>query len=395
MTALGDQISTERLVALTQELIGIPSVNPFGDAPTPGVRESEIAERYASHLESVGCEVILDGPGPDRPNVVGVLRGTTPGTTVLLAGHLDTVGVNGYAKPFEPRIENGRIHGRGSCDMKAALAAFIEVARIINEAAVPFAGTLMIAGIADEEDRMAGSLHWAVHGPPTGMPIPDVAIVGEPTSLAVCPAHKGQYGTYMRTFGTAVHSSLRSQGVNAIEKMSDLIGAFADYNDELAVRPHHELCGHATFSIGVISGGEVMSTVPDFCQIEADRRMIPGETPEQIIAEYRARLEAVAATDPDFRYELDGPTMEGGILDTPTDHPVVVATTDAVAAVTGSPATVSAFTGATDAPNFGCPAVICGPGALAQAHSLDEYVDIDEITAAAKIYLGAVLTLLR
>jgi acetylornithine deacetylase/succinyl-diaminopimelate desuccinylase-like protein len=395
MTELGDQISTERLVALTQELIGIPSVNPFGDAPMPGVRESEIAERYAALLESVGCEVIIDGPEPDRPNVVGVLRGATPGPTVLLAGHIDTVGVNGYAMPFEPRIENGRIHGRGSCDMKAALAAFIEVARIINEATVPFAGTLMVAGIADEEDRMAGSLHWAAHGPPPGMPTPDVAIVGEPTSLAVCPAHKGQYGTYMRTFGTAVHSSLRSQGVNAIEKMSDLIGAFADYNDELAVRPHHELCGHASFSIGVISGGEVMSTVPDFCQIEADRRMIPGETPEQVVVEYRARLEALAATDPDFRYELDGPTMEGGILDTPTDHPVVVATTDAVVAVTGSPATVSAFTGATDAPNFGCPAVICGPGSLAQAHSLDEYVDIDEITAAAKIYLGASLALLR
>ena len=393
--ALEAAIDEGNLVSLTQELIAIPSVNPFAPdvegapAPAVGSREHEVAERFGEMLAEAGCEVRFDEVSPGRPNVIGTLKGAKPGPTVLLAGHLDTVGVNEYDEPFNPVVANGRIYGRGSCDMKAALAAFVEVARVIHESGVEFAGELMIAGIADEEDRMAGSLHWAEVGP-----TPDFAIVGEPTSLTVCPAHKGQLGMYIRTFGKAVHSSLRAQGVNAIEKMADVIGAFGGYNDELIARPHHPLVGHATFSVGVINGGEIMSTVPDFCQIEVDRRMIPGETPDGVEAEYRALLDPLAGNDPEFRYEIEGPTMYARVLDTDLGNAVVATTIAEVEAVTGAPAVVEAFTGSTDAPNFGCPAVILGPGSLAQAHSLDEYVAIDEVIAAARIYLRSTLALL-
>lgn len=376
---------------MARELIAIPSVNPFAqvEEPVPGLRELEVAERYAEMLAEAGCEVRLDTVATGRPNVIATLKGSKPGPTVLLAGHLDTVGINDYENPFDARVENGRIYGRGSCDMKAALAAFAEVARVVSESGVDFAGELLIGGIADEEDRMAGSRRWAE----TGV-VPDYAIVGEPSGLVVCPAHKGQLGSTIRTFGKAVHSSLRSQGVNAIEKMAEVIAAFADYNDELLARPHHELVGHGTFSVGVISGGEIMSTVPDLCQIEVDRRMIPGETPEQILAEYRELLDPLVENDPEFRYEIDSPTMFGGVLDTPLDNPVVTTTVAEMAAVTGTPGLVEAFTGATDAPNFGCPAVIYGPGSLAQAHTLDEFVAIDELMVAARVYLRTTLGLL-
>jgi len=384
-----EQLDHDRVRTITHELISIPSVNPFGQEPGVGLREQEVGLRYAELLTEVGCEVVVDEVTPGRPNVIGVLKGSRPGPTLLLTGHLDTVGVTDYHDPFTARIEDGRLYGRGSCDMKAALAAFIEVARVINEQDVPFAGELMIAGIADEEDRMIGSVHWSNHGP-----VPDFAVVGEPTSLKVCPAHKGQYGAKFRTFGTAVHSSIRGEGVNAIEKMADLIAGFADYNDELDSRPAHPLCGNATFSIGTISGGEVMSTVPDFCEIEADRRMIPGETVDQVLAEYDARLQAVAAADPEFRYELDGPTMSSAVLDTPLDHPIVTTVVEETETVLGTPAIIEAFTGATDAPNFHCPAVIMGPGSIAQAHTLDEFVPLAELEAATEIYLRVALSLL-
>ncbi len=396
----GNVIDERRVVELAQALIEIPSVNPFspskpGDttAPASGMGESKVADRYGQMLADAGCQVRLDEVSPGRPNVVGSLRGNRPGPTLLLAGHLDTVGVNDYTDPFDARIEHGRLYGRGSCDMKAALASFVEVARILHASGSDFGGELLVAGIADEEDRMAGSQHWKQHWNERG-PAPDFAIVGEPTSLTVCPAHKGQLGMFIRTFGKAVHSSLRAEGVNAIEKMADVIGAFADYNDELIARPHHGLAGHGTFSVGVISGGEIMSTVPDFCEVEVDRRLIPGESPEQVEAEYRRRLDSLAAADPDFRYEIEGPTMYAAVLDTPLDHPVVTAAAEAVEQVTGESAVVEAFTGSTDAPNFGCPAVILGPGSLAQAHSLDEYVAIDEVVAATHVYLRSALALL-
>ncbi len=389
LSDLDASLDLERVVATACELIGIQSVNPFAGEPAVGTREHEVAERYGELLADAGCEVRFDEVAPGRPNVIGTLKGSRLGPTVLLAGHLDTVGVTDYIDPFDAKVENGRITGRGSCDMKAALAAYVEVARVLKESGVDFAGELMIAGIADEEDRMAGSTYWATNGPTV-----DYAIVGEPTAMVVCPAHKGQFGMHIRTFGKAVHSSVRSEGVNAIEKMADVIRAFDTYNDELFARPHHELVGHGTFSIGVISGGEIMSTVPDFCQIEVDRRMVPGETAEQIEAEYRAVLDPLAANDVDFRYELEGPTMYAGVLDTPLDNPVVVAVTEQYASVAGATATVEAFTGSTDAPNFGCPAVIFGPGSISQAHSLDEYVEIAEVDVAMRVYLAAVLALL-
>ncbi|NNF65416.1 MAG: M20/M25/M40 family metallo-hydrolase, partial [Acidimicrobiia bacterium] len=159
------QLDHERVRKMTQDLISIPSVNPFGQKADAGLREQEVGLRYAELLTEVGCEVVVDEVTPGRPNVIGVLKGSRPGPTLLLTGHLDTVGVTDYDDPFTARIEDGRLYGRGSCDMKAALAAFVEVARVIDEHDADFAGELMIAGIADEEDRMIGSVHWSEHGP--------------------------------------------------------------------------------------------------------------------------------------------------------------------------------------------------------------------------------------
>ncbi len=382
-------INRDRLVALTCELVRIPSQNPFDGEPAPGRREQEIADFYHCQLSDLGLETGLREVSPGRPNVWGRLRGEGNGATLMLSGHLDTVGTEGYDNPFRATVKAGRVYGRGSCDMKAALAAYLEVARVLKESDIRLSGDLLITGVADEEYQMTGSRDFGANGPWA-----DFCVIGEPSSLQVCPAHKGQFSLFIRTFGKAVHSSIPGEGINAIEKMSKVIEAFGDYNDSLARGCRHELCGHGSFSPGVIRGGDIVSTVPDFCEMEVDRRTLPSESGGQVVEEYRRRLEAIRERDPEFRYEISAPSWDVGAIDTPLDNPVVKAVTGSYRQITGDAADITAFPGGTDAPNFGCPAVICGPGSVAQAHTLEEYVEIEEIVTAAKLYLRTALELL-
>ena len=199
---------------------------------------------------------------------------------------------------------------------------------------------------------------------------------------------------HIRTFGRASHSSVPEMGINAINHMADVIKGIERYADDLANRPGHPVCGHARVNPGVIRGGTISSSVPDYCELEVDRRYLPGETAEAIIAEYRGFLENIALHTPDFRYEIGNPVVNNPALDTPVESEVVSTIASAFAAVQGKPADVGVFPAATDAPHFLCPAVVCGPGSIYQAHTLDEYVAIDELTAAARIYLRTVLQLL-
>ena len=385
---LAADIKPGRLLDMSRRLIATPSVNPFSDPAGPGSREAEVAVLYASDLQAAGMSVERVEVAEGRPNLIGRL-GNAAGPSLMLAGHLDTVGVNGYSNPFEPRVEGGRLYGRGSCDMKAALACFAEVSRILNESGIELGGQLLIGAIADEEDRMTGSMHFGQHGPKV-----DNCIVGEPSDLAICPAHKGQLGTIITTSGRAVHSSVPEEGINAIEKMGKVIAAFDGYHRELRAADPHPMCGTGSFNLGVINGGDIASTVADRCSLEVDRRLLPGETFDDVVEQYRSRLEPLTESDPEFEYEIAGFTMTSEALDTPLDHPVVAATVAASTWASGSAAPLAAFTGCTDAPNLGAPAVICGPGSLSQAHSLNEWVEIDQLTKATKIYLHAALAIL-
>lgn len=368
------------------EMVAIESVNPFDDQPSPGHREQEFADYFCARLEALGLEVTRRDVVAGRPNICGRLKGCGNGRSIMLTGHMDTVGVDGYDAAFEPRVEDGRLHGRGACDMKGALAAYLEVARVLRETGTALQGDLLIGTVCDEEHLMLGSKDW---GP--NWPHADFGIIGEPTELAVCPAHKGQTCLLIRTFGKAVHSSMPERGENAIIRMARIIAAFDDYNAELAARAPHALCGHGRFSPGVIHGGTIASAVPDFCELEVDRRLLPGETHEQIIAEYRARIDPLVEQDPTFRYEIAGPTVGVGALDIPADAEIVQTLSQAVERVTGKAAAIDAFPGGTDAPNMGFPCIICGPGALAQAHTTNEFVETRQLADAARVYLLTVL----
>jgi acetylornithine deacetylase len=373
-----------------QTMIAIPSMNPFQQATRKDYREREIAEFYCDRMSDLGLEVGKRDVAPGRPNVWGILKGKGSGPSLMLAGHLDTVGNEDYPDAFKPRVENNRVHGRGACDMKDALASYLEVARLLREADLALAGDLILAGIADEEDQMIGSRDLGKNGPWA-----DYGIIGEPSAMTVCSAHKGQVGYRVRSLGKAVHSSRPEDGVNAIEGIMHIVEALKACQQQLMERAPHRLCGHGRCCPAVIHGGTIVSTVPDSCELEIDRRTLPGETREDVYRELQELIAAVRNAQPQFEFEIDGPTIEVQPLDVPVENKIVDSVLSAYRSVTGNPARPSAFFGGSDAPQLGFPALIFGAGTLQQAHSVDEYVDIDEMVTATKIYLTAVLNLLQ
>ena len=383
------ELSESRLLDDLQDMIAIPSINPFDSDPRPGFREKELAEFYCGRMAETGLEVGAHEVAPGRPNVWGVLKGSGEGPSLMLSGHLDTVGCENYPDALIPRVAEGRVHGRGSCDMKAALAAYLEVARLLKCSGRKLNGDLIVTGLADEEHLMIGSRHLGRHGPKA-----DYGIIGEPSDLTLCPAHKGQVGHRIRAYGKAVHSSRPEEGVNAIEAIAQVITALRGLGKELEQRDTHPLCGHGRLCPSVIRGGTILSTVPDFCELEVDRRTLPGETTAEVRTEYQALMEEVERAIPGLRLELSEPTLEVPPLDIGIDNPLVDAVLKAWQDAFGEGASIAAFFAGSDAPNFGFPTLICGPGSVAQAHSTDEYVEIDDLIAATKLYLCAALALL-
>ncbi len=375
---------TDDLIAM----VGIPSVNTFGDTDPCAPVEEDMAVYFEHRLEELGLQVDSHSVEDGRRNVWGRLKGVGNGPTILLAGHFDTVGVAGYEQPFKGFVREGCVYGRGSCDMKAGLAAYLEVIRLLQLSSKPLSGDVIVAGVVDEEHAMVGSAHFGKNGPAV-----DYAIVAEPSSLRISPAHKGQVCLSITTTGASVHSSMPELGINAIYHMNAIITALQRYATELSLREPHPLCGNPSFSIGVISGGQNVSSVPDQCEIIIDRRTVPGETYDKVIQELTQILDSVGKNIPDFNYSLSEPTLNVPPLSTDQTSPLFTALHKAVAEVLGHEPEVVPFPGSTDAPNFAVPAVICGAGALAQCHSLNEYVPVSEMVSAVEIYLATIQNL--
>jgi len=384
------QLDVSRLIDTLKEMLTIRSENPFDGEPREGYREKEMGEYYCDIMSEIALETKLINVVPDRPNVFGILRGSgEKSTSLMLAGHMDTAPTDGYAEAYIIRESNNRIYGRGACDMKAALAAYMEVARILKETGIKLKGDLVLAGLCDEEYQMIGSKHVGQNGPYASQ-----GIIGEPSNLEVCSANRGQLGSIIRTYGKSVHSSVQQNGVNAIVHMAKVIEAFEGYNDELMAVSPHPLLGHGSFNPGVIRGGTMLSTVPDYCELEIDRRFLPGETVGQIYQEYFRRITPLSKHIKDFSFDITEPTWEIPANDISEREPVVQALLSASNYVKGTISKPEPFLAGSDAPHLGFPTVICGPGSLTQAHSRDEYVSIDQLQCAVQIYLRTVLTLL-
>lgn len=382
-------IDEQFLVNTLKNMVLIRSENPFQEEPRPGFREKEMGEFFAEAMHEAGLEVEYREIKSGRPNVFGLKKGSSGKTSLMLCGHLDTARTDGYREAYQAIEKDHKIFGRGSCDMKAALAAKLEVARLLKTADVSLTGDLILAGVMDEEYQMLGSKDVGSNGPKARQ-----GIIGEPTNLFVCPANKGRVSVFFKTFGRAAHSSVPEEGENALVRMAKVILRFEDYNTELLQGREHPLCGHGRFNPGVIAGGVQVNTVPDFCEMEVDRRTLPGETVDEVYAQFRSRLESLKNQDPGFRYEISEPSWLIPPNDISVQEPVVQSLLKGYEFLFEHQVGVKAFAAGSDAPNLGFPTVVCGPGSIAQAHSTNEFVSRDQLVNAVKLYLWSVLDLL-
>ena len=379
--SLAGLIDRERLAGTLIDLIGIPSVNPFdGEVADENQGEVAAAPYVAGRLERLGWACRISEYAPGRANVLC----TAPGgggdgrKAVMFAGHLDTVQVDGYDNPFQGRLEAGRIHGRGACDMKAAVACYIEVAEILAEAGVSLAGPLLIAGVGDEEYRQTGAkaLHEAL--PPI-----ELVVIGEPTEMRICTAAKGLAAYTLTVEGQATHGSVPDAGRNAIVRAGELLGAFTTHAEALKANVH-PLLGPGVVNVGTIEGGLKPNIVPSCCRIGLSRRLLPSETPDSARDLLLRDIEAAAGEGGDWSLSPDWWAVHPYEN---VDEAIITAFRRAAAGAGIADTAVTGFPASSDAAYFGAPVVIFGPGSLDQAHSLDEWVEVDEMVAATAAYL--------
>src|SRR5437773_2730926 len=257
----------EGLADLICDLVRVESVNP--DLVASGSGEAAIAEFVAKWLRSAGLEVDVIEPVPGRPSVVGVLRGSGGGSSLMLNAHMDTVGAGGMTDAFIPRVTDGRVYGRGAYDMKASLAAIMLTARSARD--LKLKGDLIITAVADEEVASSGTTAVLEQFRA------DAAIVTEPTELRLCLAHKGFVWLEVETTGVAAHGSRADIGVDAIAHMGRILTSILDLNERLQSGPRHPLLGTGSIHASLIEGGQEMSTYPARCVAKLERRTIPGE----------------------------------------------------------------------------------------------------------------------
>jgi acetylornithine deacetylase len=281
----------KEITTLLQQLVAIDSINP--DLVAGGAGEQEIARFVANWLDQAGVEVTLDESTPGRPSVVGMVRGSGGGgRSLLLNAHLDTVGVTGMERPHDPVVDGNRLYGRGAYDMKGGLAAIMIVAAQAKK--LPLRGDVILTAVADEEFASLGtqSIVRRWHA--------DAAIVTEPTALRLCVAHKGFVWLEITTQGRAAHGSRPDLGCDAIVKMGKILVGLEQLDLSLRAVATHPLLGSGSLHASLIVGGQELSSYPESCTLQVERRTIPGETRELVEAEIQELLEQIQRADPTF-----------------------------------------------------------------------------------------------
>ena len=342
------------------DLVRIPSVNPDGDPGTDRVGEKNCADFLAGFLKNLGAGTSVTDILPGRPNVVARFPSEKKGKPrLLLAPHTDTVSVVGMTiDPFAAEVREGRVWGRGASDTKGPMAAMLSALRECREILPTLSHEIWFAGLMGEEagqhgaKALAASEHF------------DFVIAGEPTDLQTVHTHKGSAWVTLRTRGRAVHASTPLDGENAIYAMLDVLTKFRGELIADFAQRNHPVLGSPTFSVGTIHGGSKVNIVPDFCEAVVDIRTIPGQDIQPLLA-------VLAREFPKLEIE----TKQSQPMFTDAGHPLIKDLNSCGAPSVGAPwfCDGAIFSGA------GMPAVALGPGSIAQAHTKDEWIAIEEL----------------
>ena len=374
-----------RLVGLLERLVAVDTQNPPG-------REAETAALLAAKLDALGFTTEIRPLGEGRANLLGRLDNGA-GPCFALNSHMDTVpvGAGWTSDPLRLTEREGKLFGRGACDAKGSITAMVEAGRLLAAGRENWRGTLLLAFVADEEIDGGGTRALVKQEPSA-----DFVIVGEPTNNAAFAAHKGCLRPIVRAKGKAAHSGRPELGVNAIVAAGRLIGIFDARDRELRERTH-PLVGHASLSVTRIAGGIADNVVPDGCEMTLDRRLLPGETLDDALAELDAMLTR-AKRDHGVEAEVAAIRTAGRPTETAIDHRLV---REAVAASRRHGVTFpqpGGLTGGCDLVHYrdaGAVGIVLGPGSLDVAHQPDEYVPLDELSRAAHIYRDIVVAMLK
>ena len=385
--------STMDAVDILKDLVAIPSINPMGrDVSGPEYLETRLSDYLEKFFKKLGVEYQRIEVLPGRHNLIARLERPGATTTVLLDAHQDTVPVEGMTiEPFLPTVKDSRLYGRGACDVKGGMAAMLAAfARLVTDRPAQSAH-VVISCTCDEESTAQGAKAlarlWSDPSRPGSLlsAPPTVAVVAEPTDLNIIVAHRGAVRWKLRTRGRACHSSRPQEGVNAIYKMSQVLSCLERFAEEIGrMIPPHPLCGPPTLSVGRISGGISVNTVPDECIIEIDRRVVPGEDPASVVPHVTAYLRKRLDVD----FEMLPPWLDGATLSDQNNGPWADRLLTHVASVAGTRQKQGAWYG-TNASRFaatGVPALVFGPGSINQAHTADEWIDVAELQQASEIY---------
>ena len=362
------------LIGLLKALIEIPSPNPPGD-------HRAIAEFVAEWLRGVGANVSVLSPDekPEAQSVVAVIGSGDP--VIMLHAHTDTVPV-GEAEaaawssdPFVAVERNGRLYGKGSVDDKGPLAAMMVAFK--KRALSGHRGTLVLVGAAEEEVGGQLGTRWLADS--GHLPECDFIIVGEQTFNRVATAHKGVMRATVRTSGHSVHATNPDRGVNAINAMARVVLALESYHQNLSRRTH-PLVGVPTCNVGVIQGGSTANAVADQCLIRLDRRMIPGEKPEDVQTELREVVDSVQLAPASVEV---GEFLYSSPFESKLQTPLGKTFLECSSSLTQTPAEPIGYLPGSDAKHLmqlvRGDIVIFGPGSYEVAHAYDEFVDIGEL----------------
>jgi len=372
-----EHVEEAAVVAATQALVRVDTRNPPGD-------EVRIVAACQEMLAPLGARIDVVEPSPGRASVVASLPST--GKPVLVInGHLDVVPLSAddwTVDPFGAEVVDGRVWGRGTADMKGGIAAALEAVRTLDRSGREPAWDLVFHLVADEERGGRWGTQVLVE---TGFCDGIAAcLVPEPTDLDVCVAERGLLVAHLTMLGRPAHGSAPRQGVSAIETAAKAVLALhaADFGDET-----HPLLGRPTANIGQIGGGSGHNTVAESCRVTVDRRLLPGATLAAALAQVEAKVQAI--DDPDVRYEVEVEVF-GEASELSADHPYAALVGRCIVEATGRRPEIIGMPFTTDARfvrnGAGVPAVVCGPGGIAQAHVHDEWVAVDRLVDAAAAF---------